>query len=203
MKIKNIFKSTTIITTIISLIGCSSLPKTAYTYKDELKEYKNIDELPEGVMQAKAEDGSAIEMIVNKNHKIKLISKTSPYYDTIEECKSKLKDDYKKVQESLYSDGGKFKVKETTYKDSNYYNSSNKEFNIDIKNCYEDIDQYQYNIQITPKNSNKDIPRKVAHSIVHAIGFVIALPFMIVGSVLAIMVGGIIMVSFKIAGVNF
>lgn len=182
------FKLLTVATIISSIVGCSSLPKEPYTYKNEFKEYKSTDDLPEGVLAAKGEDGSKIEMVVNKNHKIKLISKDSPLYDDIEQCQTKLSLDYKNVKESLYSDGGKFTNESMTYSEYTYLHSSNKEFKIVVKNCYKDEDKYKYNIQITPEHANKDIPKKITHSILDALGLVIAIPFMIVGVVLAAIV---------------
>ena len=204
MNIKNIFRITTVIITAISLTACSSSPKKPYTYKNELKEFESMDELPEGVLEATGEDGSKIKMIVNKNHKIKLISKDSPLYDDIEQCKIKLSTDSEKVKALLYSNGGKFDKKINTVRsDYTYSYSSNKEFKIVVKNCYKNNDKYKYNIQITPENSNKDIPKKITHSILDALGFVIAVPFMIVGYAIAFLVAGIIVFSFKLAGVKF
>lgn len=201
--IKKGFKLLTIATIITSIVGCSSQPKQAYTYKEELKEYKSTDELPEGVLQAKGEDGSTVEMVVNKNHKIKLISKDSPLYDDIEQCKTKSSQDYKNVQESLHSDGGNFKNENMSFTDYTYSYSSNKDFKIMLKNCYKENEKYKYNIQITPKDSNKDIPKKITHSILDGLGMVIAIPFMIVGAVLVMIVVTPIYLYFKINKPHF
>jgi len=202
--IKKVFKLLTIATIITSIIGCSSLPKEPYTYKNELKEFESMDELPEGVLEATGEDGSKIKMIINKSHKIKLISKDSPLYDDIEQCKIKLSTDSEKVKDLLYSNGGKFDKKINTVRsDYTYSYSSNKEFKIVVKNCYKNNDKYKYNIQITPENSNKDIPKKITHSILDTLGFVIAVPFMIVGYAIAFLLAGIVVFSFKLAGVKF
>lgn len=202
--IKKAFKLLTIATMVGSIIGCSSTPKQVYTYKEELKEFKSTDELPEGVLEATGKDDSKIKMIVNKNHKIKLISKDSPLYDDIEQCKIKLSTDSEKVKDLLYSNGGKFDKKiNTVHIDHTYSYSSNKNFKIVVKNCYKYNDKYKYNIQITPENLNKDIPKKITHSILDTLGFVIAVPFMIVGYAIAFLVAGIIVFSFKLAGVKF
>ena len=199
--IKNVFKLLTIGVMISSIVGCSTNDR-AYTYKKELKEYESPKRLPAGVLSVKSKDGSVIQMIVNDHNQVTLITKESILYDEAE-CRTKLADDYKSVRKSLYWNGGKFESSNEDVFVNEYSYAENKEFKIVVKNCYKNNDKYKYNIQITPENSNKDIPKKITHSILDTLGFVIAVPFMIVGYAIAFLVAGIIVFSFKLAGVKF
>lgn len=199
--IKNGFKLLTIGVMISSIVGCSTNDR-AYTYKKELKEYESPKRLPAGVLSVKSKDGSVIQMIVNDHNQVTLITKESILYDEAE-CRTKLADDYKSVRKSLYWNGGKFESSNEDVFVNEYSYAENKEFKIVVKNCYKNNDKYKYNIQITPENSNKDIPKKITHSILDTLGFVIAVPFMIVGYAIAFLVAGIIVFSFKLAGVKF
>lgn len=198
--IKKGFKLLTVAITISSIVGCSSLPKEPYAYKSELKKFEEMDELPEGVLTVESKDGSKIEIFVNKNHKIKSITKESLSYSNIEECQTKLSDDYDNVKYSLSHNGGKFDY-EKSDKESMY--GTNKEFRIVSKKCYKYNDIYKYNIKVTPKNKAGDIPKKITHTVLNTLGAVIAIPFIIVGYAVAFIVAGIIVVSFKLAGVKF
>lgn len=200
--IKKGFKLLTIATIISSIVGCSSLPKEPYTYKNELKEFEEMKELPAGVLVVESKDGSKIEMVVNKNHKIKSITKESLSYNNIEECELKSSNDYQNVKYSLSYNGGRVDDDDEKSDKVSMY-STNKEFRIVFKNCYKENDTYKYNIKITPKNESKDIPKKITHAVLETLGAVIALPFIIVGTALAFIVAGIIVISFKIAGVKF
>lgn len=196
--IKKGFKLLTIATMITSLVGCST-GNRAYTYKEELKEYKNAKTLPAGVLAVKSEDGSSIQMVVNNYNQVTLITKESILYDE-SECRTKLADDYKAVRKSLYWNGGHFKKSNEDVLVNEYSYAKNREFKIVVKNCYKnlDSDKYQYTIQITPDNPSEKTTNSLVSSVLGVIGGIAAAPFMLVGAVIVAVIVTPVFIFFMI-----
>jgi ABC-type antimicrobial peptide transport system permease subunit len=181
---KNGFKLGIIALTILSIVGCSTSNR-AYTYKEELKEYKSSKKLPAGVLAVKSKDGSSIQMIVNDYNQVTLITKESILYDEAE-CRTKLADDYKSVRKSLYWNGGHFEKSNEDVFVNEYSYAENREFKIVVKNCYKNIDndKYQYNIQVKPNNPSEKTTNNLVSSVLGVLGGIVAAPFILVAAVI-------------------
>lgn len=196
--IKNGFKIGTIALTILSMVGCST-GNRAFTYKEDLKEYKSSKKLPAGVLEVKSKDGSAIQMIVNDYNQVTLITKQSILYDE-SECRTKLADDYKSVRKSLYWNGGHFKKSNEDVFVNEYSYAENRDFKIVVKNCYKNIDgeKYQYNIQVKPNNPSEKTTNSLVSSVLGVLGGIAAAPFILVGAVIVAVIVTPVFIFFMI-----
>lgn len=179
-KIKNILKTTTVIATIISLIGCSSAPKKDIpVYKQDMDE-----PLQFGMNYKKFEDDSALTINVDKDKKITSIVKFSKGYEDRNVCLKYLEIENDVLLEKLGPFYGK-------YAKTNSY-ISNKDYSISKKICEtkiktnNSITEYQYTIEVRPvSKSGQDNMIGVVEMFkaigLWLIGVVVIAPLMIIG----------------------
>lgn len=180
MNIINILKKTTIIGTIISLIGCSSAPqKEMPVYKQEMDEPLKI-----GLNVKVFEDDSSLKIYVKDTNMIRLIVKESALYKDKDVCLKYL---------SLENDILKDKLGPFTkdqLKSQFYYR--NNDYSVNINACdskYSNISksiEHQYKIEVKPLSKTAEENMMGVVEMFKAIGLwiigvVIIAPIMIVG----------------------
>lgn len=143
-KIKSILKTTTVIATIISLIGCTSSPKKEMpVYKQDMDEPLKI-----GLNVKIFEDKSSLKIYVKDNNSIRLIVKESPLYKDDAVCLKYLSLENDILKEKL----GPFTKKELESK----FHYRNNDYSINIKPCDAEYSnrsksiEYQYKIEVKP-----------------------------------------------------
>lgn len=208
--IKNGFKLLTIGVMISSIVGCSTSPKPAYVYKEELKEMPSTKNLKEGVMTAVRDDGAITEMSVDSSKRIYLIKKKSPMY-TSSECEKYLEEDYKNIKKVLKSNGGELTDVVVNEKKKQSYNQN---FIVDVENCYQTTnpDEYQYILNVKPKNideynntkpeakeKNNDTFSKVNEGL-SMIGYIVLFPIMAVFAVVFMVIVTPIFIYYVVVG---
>lgn len=194
-KIKNIFKLTTLLLVIISMIGCSSSPKiVVYDTKMNDSNEKKIN--------VRNENGDTFSYVKNTKGEIIQIVKHSNFYP-LEECNKKSKEDFKNVSKiALEANKDKEIINAfpTTLVTEDFFVSLNtclKSANLIEKssNIKEEL-QPIYSYTITIFNSKKTSEsQSILLRMGKNLGNIIILPFLIVGAIITIIVSPFYLLS--------
>lgn len=180
MNIKNIFKITTVLIIISSIIGCSSTPqKKMPVYKQDMDEPLKI-----GLNVKVFEDNSSLKIYVKDTDQIRLIVKESAIYKDKEICLKYLSLENEILKEKL----GPFTKEQLK---SEFY-FRNNDYRVNINPCdskYSNSSkaiEYQYKIEVKPlsqtaKENMMGVVELFKGIGLWIVGVVIIAPLMIVG----------------------